>query len=81
MGADPAFARTSASDDVVAGSDGTRANEFEENESDSEPSKSISGLIDVAEAAVQREDKDSKFPFAPYVYHKYTGRRVILSIL
>ena len=26
VGADPAFARTSASDDVVAGSDGTRAN-------------------------------------------------------
>ena len=81
MGADPAFARTSASDDVVGGSDGTTANEFEENESDSEPSKSISGLIDVAGAAVQREDKDSKFSFAPYVCHKYTGIRVILSIL
>ena len=70
MDADPAFARTSASDDVVAGSDGTRASEFKENESDSEPSNSISGLIDVTGASVQREDKDSKFPFAPYVYHK-----------
>lgn len=56
-GADPAFPRTAASDVVVAGPDGTRANEFEENDSDREPSKSISGLIDVAGTAVQREDK------------------------
>lgn len=70
MTADPAFARTSASDDMVAGSDGTRANEFGENDSVSEPSKSISGANNAAGAAVQREDQDSKFSCAPYAYHK-----------
>lgn len=79
MGADPAFPRTSTSDVVVAGPAGTRANEFEGKDSDREPSKSIMGVIGAAGAAVQREDKNSKFPLAVYVYHKDNSRTVTLS--
>lgn len=50
---DPTFASGAA----VAGSAGTRDNAFEENESEREPSKSISMLLDVAGAVGAAEKK------------------------
>lgn len=48
------FTRASASDVVVVDVLGTMANEFEENDSDREPSKSISALFEVVGAAAKR---------------------------
>lgn len=71
MDAEPEFANPSASTVEVAGSAGIMANEFEENESDREPSKSISGpfklvgaaLFDVAaDADMRRKEKENEFP-------------------
>lgn len=49
--AEPEFAWASVSNVVVGDVVGTMANAFEENESDREPSKSISTLFEVAGAA------------------------------
>lgn len=55
------FAATSVSDVVIEEATGIRANEFEENDSDSEPSKSISAAFTVAGAADQREERRVNF--------------------
>lgn len=47
------FARPSTSDVVVDDVVGTMANEFEENDSDREPNKSISALFEVVGAAAR----------------------------
>lgn len=48
------FTRASTSDVVVVDVLGTMANEFEENDSDREPSKSISALFEVVGATAIR---------------------------
>lgn len=60
-GPETEFAATSVSDVVIEEATGIRANEFEENDSDSEPSKSISAGLTVAGAADQGEERGVNF--------------------